>query len=161
MQETPEYQKLTQKQRLFVATYCQGGILNGQYDPIEATRTAYQCKTPEIARVMSYSLMTNIRIVAALNRHFNTEPIEEFITLLDRAIRNKKLTTAQLRALELKADILGFRARLPGTRYIPLGTVPKDVQEASKQARKEKRKKYERKPPEPEVQVESPFGFKA
>ena len=37
---TEEYQRLTPKQRLFVATYCEGGLLDGNYDSIAATRTA-------------------------------------------------------------------------------------------------------------------------
>src|ERR1700676_2408513 len=119
---TPEFQRLTQKQQLFVATYCGAGLLDGTYDPIAATRTAYQCKSAEVARVMSYPLMQNIRIIAVLNRNFNAEPIEDFLVQVDRAIQNKKLTVAQLQALKLKGDILGFTTRLPGTNNYPQGT---------------------------------------
>src|ERR1700675_4327097 len=117
----PEYQRLTQKQRLFCSTYVAGGLHDGNYDPIAATHTAYQCKSTEVARVMSYPLMQNIRIIAVLNRHFNAEPIEEFIVQVDRAIQNKHLTVAQLQALKLKGDVLGYTTRLPGTNNFPPG----------------------------------------
>jgi len=144
LQNTQEYQRLTQKQKLFVATYCEGGMVDGNYDPVAATQTAYACKTLEIARVMSYALMSNIRVVAVLNRHFNAEPIEEFLVLLDRAINNKHLTLAQLQALKLKCDILGYANRLPGAPGIPRNVIPPDIAEASKQARKSKRKTPEK-----------------
>ena len=137
---TPEYQKLTPKQQLFVAAYVDGGLLDGHYDPIAATRTAYECKTPEVARIMSYSLMANIRIVAVLNRHFQTEPIEEFMVMLDRAINNKKLTVAQLNALKLKCDILGFANHIP--TQAPMHAGLQEAQEDAKTARKSKRKPY-------------------
>jgi hypothetical protein len=150
---TPEFQRLTPKQQLFVATYCGGGAADGVYDAIHATRTAYACKSPEVARIMSYSLLQNIRIVAILNRHFNREPIEDFLVILDRAIQNKKLTVAQIQALKLKCEIMGFANRLPDGNHI--GVVPPDVLEASKEARKAKRKSPEKAPkPDPKSQFD-------
>lgn len=125
LEKTQEYQRLTQKQKLFVATYCESGLTTGTYDAIQATLTAYQCKSAEVARIMSYSLLANIRIVAALNRHFNTSPIEEFLVMLDRAISNKKLTMAQLGALKMRCDLLGFGTRLPNKQSI--GAIPDDI----------------------------------
>jgi hypothetical protein len=148
LQLTQEFQRLTPKQRLFVATYCAGGLLDGNYDPVTATQTAYVCKSAEVARIMSYSLMQNIRVIAVLNRHFNTEPIEEFLVQVDRAIHNKKLTVPQLQALKLKGDILGYTTRLPGMNNFPQGTIPPAVLEATRAARKAK-KKQSAKPPEP------------
>ena len=116
LRETEEFRILTQKQKLFVAHYC-GGLTSGDYDEIAATLAAYHCKTREVARVMSYSLMNNIKIVAALNRHFNEEPLAAFVKQLDRAIRNKKLTPSQFNALKLKADLMGFGAKLPGVGH--------------------------------------------
>jgi hypothetical protein len=113
LKKTPEYQKLTRKQQLFVATYCAGGLADGVYDAVNAAALAYKCRTREIARVMSYSLMANIKIVAVINRHFNAGPTAEFLETLDRAIRNKKLTMAQVTALRLKCDILGIKTALP------------------------------------------------
>lgn len=163
LEQTQEYQSLTPKQRLFCATYCAGGLLNGVYDPVAATQTAYVCKNAESARVMSYALMSNIRIVEVLNLHFNSEPVEQFIVQLNRAIRNKNLTQAQLWALRLKADIMGFTAKLPVvTDKQP--EIPTDVQEATKEARKAQRKAQrkprESKPRDPSAPKEpSPYGF--
>jgi hypothetical protein len=139
LRETPEFQRLTQKQRLFVATYCGGGLLDGNYDSVLAAHTAYACKSAEVARIMSYSLMQNIRIVAALNRHFGTTPTEEFLVQLDRAIRNKHLSIANLQALRMKCEILGLANRLP-TLGAPVGVIPDDVLEAERAEHKAKRK---------------------
>jgi hypothetical protein len=137
---TPEFQKLTQKQQLFCSTYCAGGIADGTYDAVLATHTAYACKSMEVARIMSYSMMANIRIISVLNRHFNTTPTQELLVQIDRAINNKKLTVAQLNALKLKCDLLGLSTGLIGPTYTRPSAVPNDVQEASKAVRKSKRK---------------------
>jgi hypothetical protein len=142
----PEYMKLTQKQKLFIATYCEFGLADGNYDAVEATRIAYKCKNPEVARIMSYSLMQNIRIIAVLNRHFNATPIEEFLVMLDRAINNKKLTVAQIQALRLKCEVMGFTNKLPA--QAPMIAALREAQDSAKETRKSKRKKYERAPVE-------------
>ena len=146
IKETQEYSILTGKQQLYVESYIQGGIDTGTYDSVSAALASYNCRSREVARIMSYALMANIRIVAVLNRHFNREPLEEFLIQLDRAILNKKLTVAQFNALKLKGDILGYTTRLPGTATMPAGVLPPDVVEATKVARNEKRKKPERTP---------------
>lgn len=154
---TAEYQKLTQKQQLFCATYISGGLLDGNYDPVAATLTAYKCRSMEVARIMSYSMMANIRIVAVLNLHFGTTPSEQFLEVLDRAIRNKNLSPSQLAALKLKCDIMGFANRLPDKVSSPMFAPPKEVQDAAAEARKAKRKK-----PAPKVTapvIPSDWGF--
>ena len=98
---------------MFIQTYCCGGAVDGNYDAVSATNAAYQCKSDEVARVMSYSLLANINIVAVLNRHFGTEPIDAFLESLDRAVRNKKLTLAQLGALQLQCEVMGFGTTIP------------------------------------------------
>jgi hypothetical protein len=153
LEATPEYQQLTRKQQLFVMTYCIGG-----YDFIAATQTAYNCKSIESARVMSYSLRSNIHIIAALNRHFNREPLEEFLIQVDRAIANKKISTAQINALKLKADLLGYSARLPGTNHEARDFIPADVLAASEEARKAKRKPREAKPKPEKPSLDYGFG---
>jgi hypothetical protein len=153
LRQTDEFLRLTQKQQLFVATYCEAGMVDGRYDAISATRTAYQCKTPEIARVMSYALMANIRIIAVLNRHFGKSPIEEFIETLDRAVNNKKLTTAQLGALRLKCELLHLDTRIPQRTPVTkvLDAVIEENAERVKKAKKERKPKTE-----PEV---APGGY--
>lgn len=156
LRETQEFQILTQKQQLFCATYCDFGLSTGTYDAVEATRVAYACKTREIARVMSYSLMQNIRIVAVLNRHFQMEPIEEFMVQLNRAINNKKLTTAMLQALRLKCDMLHLGSRIPYENHAT-GTIPQSVLDAEKPVRKPKKKALIERAPTPEAP--SRYGF--
>jgi phage terminase small subunit len=126
LQQTQEYARLTQKQRLFVDTYVEGGLLDGNYDAVAATQTAYNCKSRETARIMSYPLMQNVRIVAVLNRHFNTEPVEEFLVMIDRAINNKRITHAQIEALRLRGEVLGFGTRLPN-RSQGIGKIIEEV----------------------------------
>jgi hypothetical protein len=146
LEQTPEYQVLTPKQRLFVATYIQGGADGGQYDPVHAVTVAYNCKDRNSARVLSYEMFRSIRVVAALNRHFNREPLEAFLMVLDRAIQNKHLKESQLHALRLKADLLGLPSRMP-----PDGRTIKDVlDEVRKDGRKIQRTgRKPRKTPEP------------
>lgn len=148
IRETAEFQRLTPKQQLFIEHYIEGGMFDGHYDVVAATRTAYECKKPETARIMSYAMMANIRIIAVLNLHFNAEPVEEFLRLLDRAIYNKKLTIAQMEALRLKSDILGLVSRVPGKQRA-LGTLPQSVIEAEDENKKAK-------PRKPRVQAEKP-----
>ena len=146
LEKTQEFQQLTRKQQLFVRTYCEAGLATGNYDSVEATMTAYNCKTYEVARIMSYAQMHNIRIVAVLSRHFCKTPIEDFMVTLDRAIANKKLTTAQIQALRLKYEILGYPNRLPSIGA-PHGVIPQDVLAEELENRKPKRKPYKERRP--------------
>ena len=159
LKETPEYKRLTPKQQLFVATYVAGGLSDGNYDAVLATRTAYPCRSEEVARIMSYAIMANIRIIAVLNRHFGAEPIEEFLALLDRAINNKRITIAQVNALKLKCDILGLANRLPGFKS-PIGVIPEDVLEASRKERKTKKDAQKDARPPKAPKADSDYNFK-
>jgi hypothetical protein len=153
LERTAEYQKLTQKQQLFVATYCQGGLVDGRYDAVSATLLAYNCKSPEVARIMSYTLMQNIRIIAALNRHFGTTPIEAFLQTLERAIHNKNISLAQIEALRMKCNILGYENRLP-TRHKSAHSITEGVRAES--APKKPKKAPAVKKPEPAEPVKRP-----
>jgi len=108
IEKTPEYKKLRRKQKLFVATYIQSGIDTGTYDATGSVLASYACADWETARRMSYGLLKNVKIAEVLNLHFSLTPRERFIASLNRAIRNKKLTMAQFRALQQKAESLGF-----------------------------------------------------
>lgn len=137
---TAEFLKLTEKQRLFVETYCApDGDGNPNYNAVAATYTAYKCKTMEIARILSYALLQNTRIMIVLNRHFNRTPTEEFLINLDRAIHNKNLTIAQVQALRMQCDLLGYENRLP-TLGAPTDVIPKEIRKAAKAERKAKAK---------------------
>lgn len=113
LQLTPEYGKLTPKQRLWVSTYIQSGMEHGEYDAILATRTAFAVKSMENARIMSYSVLENIRVIEVLNIHFKLDPIAAFSKIIDRAISNKKITMAQVQALRLKCELLQRQHKLP------------------------------------------------
>ncbi len=113
IQKTVEYARLTPKKRLWVSTYIQSGMEHGDYDPILATRTAFECRSDENARIMSYSILENIHIIEVLNMHFRVDPLDAFIKIIDRAIRNKKISHAQVQALRLKCELLGIANRLP------------------------------------------------
>jgi hypothetical protein len=139
IQNTPEYGRLTGKQKLWVSTYIAGGEKDGNYDPVYATKVAYECKSKETARVMSYSLVQNIRIAEILNMHFNKSPNEEFLRDLDRAVKNKHLTPSQLGALRIKAELFGYGSRIPDNQRF--GVIPKDVQQEAKERRKKQRAK--------------------
>lgn len=105
--ETAEFKRLTKKQQAFIRAY----VTN--YDPIVSVRAAYNCKSDEVARIMSYPLLMNINIISVLNRHFGTDPINDFLVTLDRAIHNKHLTIAQMQALKLYSDVKGWGSALP------------------------------------------------
>ena len=155
LRDTDEFRSLTPKQQLFVETYIAGGVATGHYDPIGSTLTAYACKSRESARVLSHTLMHTLRIVELLSLHFAREPIEDFLLTLNQAIRNKKLTVAQVRALELKAAVMGFKTRLPGAdnRNLPLDTIPEDVAARDKEERKRHRKARSKPGPKPALDV--------
>ena len=146
LQNTQEYQRLTPKQRMFVASYCQMGLDTGTYDPVAATQMAYKCRNYETARVMSYDLLSNIRVIAVLNLHFNRQPIEEFLLTLDRAIGSRKVTAAQIQALRLKAYLMGFMTRLPTSAEPYKVIIAPEVITRDQADRKKHRKKREAKP---------------
>jgi hypothetical protein len=113
LRTTPEYIRLTPKMKMFVDSYCGAGAIDGNYDAVAAVNQAYKCKSYEVARIMSYSILANIKIVAVLNRYFGTDPADSFLENLDRAVRNKKLTLAQLGALRLQCEVLGIGTKIP------------------------------------------------
>ena len=148
LEQTPEYQVLTPKQRLFVATFIQSGE-DHQYDAAYATSVAYDCKNRNSARVMSYSMLGNIRVIAALDRHFNRQPLVSFLMVLDRAIQNKHLKQSQLHALRLKADLIGLQSGMP----VPGRTVKDVLDEVREEGRKIQKtgRKPRKLPPEPDA----------
>jgi phage-related baseplate assembly protein len=130
LQKTREFQQLTPKQRLFVSAYCDFGLSSGDYDSVEAAHIAYATRNKEVARVMSYSLLQNFRIIEVLNLHFGMTPNEEFLVQLNRAIRNKKVTPSQVQALRVKCDFLNIGSRIPYENHA--STVPQRVIDATK-----------------------------
>lgn len=122
--KTREFQFLTAKQKLFIETYLQCGLDTGTYDPVTAVRTAFNCKSYEVARVMSYRLMANISIILVLNLYFGSSPDEAFCAILERAIRKGGITPAQASILNLYAEMrFGIR---PTRKFGKPSRNPKD-----------------------------------
>ena len=112
LKKTVEFQLLTQRQQMYVSTYVETGMSLGRYDDEAAIRMAYRCSTDESVRVMRYALRRSVRVIDVLNLHFGRNATEAFLVDVNRAIRNKKLTIAQVEAMILKSKILGIGSAL-------------------------------------------------
>jgi|SRR5208282_1862896 len=111
LRKTLEFQRLTPRQQLYVATYIETGAI-GHYDAEAAVRMAYRCSTDESVRVMKYAMKRSARVVEVLNMHFGKNATDAFLEDVSRAIRNKSLTGAQVDAMILKSEILGIGSSL-------------------------------------------------
>lgn len=140
LQQTSEFLRLTPKQKLFVQTFVASGLLDGDYDAIAAIQTAYQCKNFESARTMSYRMLQTPSIIEVLNLHFRRSPTEQFLVDVDRAVRNRHVSIAQIQAMRLKAEVQGILTRLPNKTSAD-NLIPNDVREDAKVARKKHREK--------------------
>jgi len=97
---TIEFGALNRKQKLAVATY----ISNG-YDIVNAIRTAYPCKNDEIASIMQHRFFASPSVALTLCRHFGTDPKEDFLTRLVKAIIKGKISPEQIKLYELYANV--------------------------------------------------------
>ena len=102
--QQPAYLALTAQQRVLVEKFLETA------DKVQAVQAAYNCKSKESARVMSYSVFSNLRVVAALAAANGGCDLESFKQEVMCAARNKKLSIAQLGALKLYAQLSGFVA---------------------------------------------------
>lgn len=103
--KTIEFQHLTQKQKLAVATY----ITNG-YDIVNAIRTAYLCKDDHVASIMQHRFFRSPTVAIVLSRHFGTSPKQAFMIRLVKSIIKGDLTPTQIRAYELYASMNGWHS---------------------------------------------------
>ncbi|HXA78727.1 MAG TPA: hypothetical protein VNV41_16450 [Candidatus Acidoferrales bacterium] len=114
---TPEYQLLAPKMQMFVASYVQHFVDLGSFDPTWAVQNSYECSTPEHSRIFGYQLLSNGKVIAALNTFFGVSPEEAFRAAVAKAVHNRRLTNSQIRALELQCRINGWSsAGLPNSR---------------------------------------------
>lgn len=134
LEQRPEYLRLTERQMLFVSTFIADDQI-GHYDPERAVLAAYKCKSRESARVMAYSQMQNPRIIDVLNIYFGRDASAAFLEEVNRAIRNRKLTLAQMEAMMLKSRILGIGTALRGR---PRAQKPKPEKKSKKALAAEK-----------------------
>lgn len=101
---THEFASLTKKQKMAVATY----ISNG-YDIVNAMRTAYVCKSDEVAKIMSYRFLRAFNVAMTLSLHFGESPQDTYLSQLARDIMKRKISDTQLKAYTLYAEIKGWK----------------------------------------------------
>jgi hypothetical protein len=97
------YLGLRPKQRMFI----EGWIASGG-DRVFSTSSAYDCKHADVARAFRYEVLSSPAVIACLAAFYQDDPLREFKDQVSRAVRNNRLTTAQIRALELMARLNGW-----------------------------------------------------
>jgi hypothetical protein len=113
---TVEFAHLSPKMGTFVRIYLQNFLDTGTFDPLSATKTGYDCKSDSSARTFGYQLLSNPKIILCLNRFFGSSPEEAFLRQVEKAIYSRKLTIAQVRALELQCKLNGWENGIPRSR---------------------------------------------
>jgi len=111
LSQTPEFQLLTDKQKMFVATY----ISNG-YDVLHAMRTAYDCKNNYLARIRSYPVLRSpvvgMVLMLHLGRPFEFAEVistqEGFIKQLAKDISKGAIKWNKLQAMRFYAEVNGW-----------------------------------------------------
>lgn len=113
------FMRLTEKQKLLIESYVASGG-----DKVGSVLAAYHVKDRETARKMSYDSFSRPAVVEVLNAYWGLTPFESFKRDVSRAVRNKRLSVAQIRALELQARVNGWGiVNLPHlNRYAPSET---------------------------------------
>jgi len=98
-----EFQLLTVRQRKAVEIFLATG------DKAKAVSASYHCKTPETVRVMCYRVFNHPRVIAVLAVANGADPDKVvFLERVERLIRSKKTTVAQVQAIRLYGQMLGF-----------------------------------------------------
>jgi hypothetical protein len=102
-QQSVEYQKCTEKQRLFLDT-----LLANGFDYIHATQTAFDMKNARNASIYSYAVRRSPEVRAALNLFlYGGDERAIFVEGLRETIRrSKEGSTAKLRAQALYASMV-------------------------------------------------------
>jgi hypothetical protein len=111
---TREFDSLSLKMQKFVLIYLRSLTPTGAADPLAAVKASYNCKSDQTARVLGFQLLGNPKIVLTLNRFFGVSPDAAFLAQVQKAIFNRKLTTAQINALELYSRIHGVEKTAVG-----------------------------------------------
>jgi hypothetical protein len=71
LRRTREYRKLSPKIAMWVSSYV-GTIIDGDPDPAFATRSAYQCVSPESFRVFGYKMLAKKKVQEVLSLFLNS-----------------------------------------------------------------------------------------
>jgi hypothetical protein len=94
---SPEYRRLTAKQKQWIDVYVLA------QDPEAATQAAYTCSTEHYAKLLSYSVLRNRHIRAALDKYFNRTAKDRDLLEIERRMRKaKKGSDAERRLFEMK-----------------------------------------------------------
>ena len=131
LSQTVEFGHLSPKMATWVRTYVQSFLETGSFDPLAATKAAYTCHSDESARTFGYQLMAHPKIILALNRFFGATPEESFLKQVEKAIYSRRLTIAQVRALELMCRAKGWANGIPRAKDINLSRPEADEPEGT------------------------------
>jgi hypothetical protein len=100
--KTQSYLALTEKQKVWVDTFCES------HDAAHSTRIAYGSDTSEEYRAMlTRKIETSARVVAALDLYYGRSPREKFIRDLELNIANST-GIAKVEGQKLLAKVLGL-----------------------------------------------------
>jgi hypothetical protein len=121
LQRTPEFQRLSVKARMFVATYVGSYESLGSPDAVLATKSAYQNdgeNAAENARKMSYAIVKNKKVAACLRvwRDFGKSKRDVFIEDLERQMNAAPEGSAKRDRLVQLYGQAAFGAKIPKTR---------------------------------------------
>jgi hypothetical protein len=109
LRETQVFIALTPKQKRAVQVFVE---TNG--DRQASVLAAYKVKNARNAAILSSQVFASPAVVACLAAYFQDEPLESFKNDVRKAFINRKITVAQVRALELLAELNGWgSASLP------------------------------------------------
>ena len=120
LSQTVEFAHLSPKMAAWVLAYVQSFLDTGTFDPLSATKASYHCSNDESARTFGYQLMANAKILLTLNRFFGESPEQSFLKQVEKAIYSRRLTIAQVRALELLCRANGWANGIPRSKNIKL-----------------------------------------
>ncbi len=129
LSQTIEFGHLSPKMATWVLSYVQNFLDKGTFDPLTSTKAAYQCATEESARTFGYQLMAHPKILLTLNRFFGDSPEQAFLKQVEKAIYRRRLTIAQIRALELLCRVNGWANGMPHSKDIKLSLPESDENE--------------------------------
>lgn len=102
---TPEFNRLSPKMAMWLMAYVQNFIDTGAFDPLSATKAAYQCGSDENARTFGYQLLANSKIIAALDCFFGNSPERASLRVVTtKADQNRKRLLKEVEANLEAAD---------------------------------------------------------
>src|SRR5665213_1255787 len=102
LKQTPEYADCSDKMKLFLVTLIENG-----FNYTAATRAAFKTKDPA---KYSWAVRNWPAVRHALNVYRGWSAFDIWMDAVQRASRNRKVTIAQLQALKLQSDAMGWNS---------------------------------------------------